>query len=124
MRRRYKQPGPHEDSAEQQPGVHAEEQQIVTEVAEMADTSRRVADRGRQIQAAHVLLREKDTGHGFKIEPTAEMRRGQDAESSDMAAIPGSVNAVLTTICGLEIGVARFNRLGGLSVVASFKKPE
>jgi hypothetical protein len=45
----------------------------------MADTLRRVADRGRQIQAAHVLLREKDTGHGFKIEPTAEVRRGQDA---------------------------------------------
>ena len=73
------QPGPDEDSAEQQPGVHAEEQQIVTEVAEMADTLRRVADRGRQIQAAHVLLRKKNTGHGFKIEPTAEVRRGQDA---------------------------------------------
>jgi len=48
-------------------------------VAEIADTSRRVADRGRQIQAVYVLLGEKDTGHGFKIEPTAEMRRGQDA---------------------------------------------
>ncbi len=35
----------------------------------MADSSRRVADRGRQIQAVHVLLREKDTIHGFKTNP-------------------------------------------------------
>lgn len=52
------------------------------------------------------------------------LRRGRTPEGSDMAVVPQSVNTILTAICGLELRLARFNKIGGLSVVASFKKPE
>lgn len=52
------------------------------------------------------------------------LRRGKAPEGSDMAAVPSYVNSVLTTLCGLEARVSRFNKIGGLSVVASLKKPQ
>ena len=51
------------------------------------------------------------------------LRPGKATESDDMAAAPGPVNTILTTICLLEIGLSRFDRLGGLSA-ALFKKSE
>jgi SAM-dependent methyltransferase len=52
------------------------------------------------------------------------LRRGRVPEGSDMAAVPNFVNSFLTMVCGLERRLSRFNKIGGLSVVAVLKKPE
>ena len=52
------------------------------------------------------------------------LRRRSTPESSDMAVVPQFVNSILTAICGLEVRLARFNKIGGLSVVAEFNKPK
>lgn len=51
------------------------------------------------------------------------LKRKSDAESSDMRPVPGTLNAALTFICGVEARLARWNKLAGLTVVAQFEKP-
>lgn len=52
------------------------------------------------------------------------LRRGKAAEASDMSVVPSHVNTFLTMLCGLEMRICRFNKIGGLSVVAVLKKPK
>lgn len=51
-------------------------------------------------------------------------RRRSDADSSDMKPVPEALNSVLKAICRAETHLMKLNRLGGLSVVASFRKPD
>lgn len=49
------------------------------------------------------------------------LRRGRTLDRSDMAPVPFLVNALLTALCGAEVRISHFNKLGGLSVVAVFR---
>ena len=50
------------------------------------------------------------------------LRRNAPPDRSDMGPVPGIVNTILTALCRMEGVVSRFNRIGGLSVVATFRK--
>lgn len=50
------------------------------------------------------------------------LRRGKAAQGSDMTRVPTVVNRTLTAVCGLEGKLSRYNKIGGLSVVAALRK--
>ena len=50
------------------------------------------------------------------------LRRNSTPDGSDMTRVPSAVNAILTVLCGVESYLSRFNRMGGLSVVAALRK--
>jgi hypothetical protein len=50
------------------------------------------------------------------------VRRYSGEDASDMRPVPELVNSVLTGMCSLEVSMARWNKLAGLSVVARLTK--
>jgi 2-polyprenyl-3-methyl-5-hydroxy-6-metoxy-1,4-benzoquinol methylase len=52
------------------------------------------------------------------------MRRGKRAEGSDLQRHSPPVNAILSSVCGLEQFVTRWNRIAGLSVALTCAAPQ